>query len=406
VPSAGNLPAYARILHALADRRRAMRTGLEVARRAALEPDVDARALLTAAAEQAAPTAPPAFLTVGALMQAYPVQREPVVEGLFRRGEVGNVISGPKLYKSWLLMQLALCIVMGRDFLGFLTKRGRVLLLDYELHAATLAKRLHLMMEAMGITAADIGDRLAIEPLRGRRLDVNALGAFFARIPARLFDCVIVDPLYRTFPDDLDENSNANLAALYATFQRYAEALDAGLIVVHHLSKGDQSLKVITDLGSGGGSQARAADAHLAIRPHAEKDVGVLSGVLRSFPPFDPFCIRRDFPLWVEARDLDPADLRRPPRPKRIKAPTIPAEPAPPPWTVERFAAEILTDIPQTRDGLLSAALAAGVPNSHQAARLLATAEGTGKAFRWRQPRDRRAFFANQQQPKLIEKLP
>jgi hypothetical protein len=361
--------------------------------------------LAEAAAKSAATAVVPTFLTVAELLRTYPVQREPVIDGLIRRGEVGNVISGPKLYKSWLLMQLALCIVLGRDFLGFLTKRGRVLLLDYELHAATLAKRLYLMMTAMGVTADEIGDRLVIEPLRGRRLDVHALGDYFAAIPARTFDCVIVDPLYRTFPDDLDENSNANLASLYATLQRYAEALDAALIVVHHLSKGDQSFKSVTDLGSGGGSQSRAADAHLAIRPHAQEGVGVLSGVLRSWPPFDAYCIKRDFPLWIEARDLDPLDLRRP-QPRRAKALTEPAEPPPPAWTVERFAAEILTDTPQTRAAVLDSAIRAGVPNVHQATRLLELAEATDKAFRWRMPKDKRTYFAAQRQPTLTGETP
>jgi hypothetical protein len=358
-----------------------------------------------AAAKGAATAVVPTFLTVAELLRTYPVQREPVIDGLIRRGEVGNVISGPKLYKSWLLMQLALCVVLGRDFLGFLTKMGRVLLLDYELHAATLAKRLYLMMTAMGVTADEIGDRLVVEPLRGRRLDVAALGDYFAVIPARTFDCVIVDPLYRTFPDDLDENSNANLAALYATLQRYAEGLDAALIVVHHLSKGDQSFKSVTDLGSGGGSQSRAADAHLAIRPHAQEGVGVLSGVLRSFPPFDAYCIRRDFPLWIEARDLDPLDLRRP-QPRRAKAPAVPTEPPPPAWTVERFAAEILTDAPQTRAAVLDAATEAGVPNVHQATRLLELAEAADKAFRWRIPKDKRTYFAALPQPTLIGETP
>jgi len=404
----GNVKTYCSIIRRAAIQRTAIQAGLDLARQAA-EPKANVPELLKSLAQRMQRVTEPSTLgkplTVAELLRTYSAQREPVIDPLIRRGEVGNLISGPKLFKSWLLMQVALCVVLGRDFLGFLTKMGRVLLLDYELHAATLAKRLYLMMTAMGVTADDIGDRLVIEPLRGKRLDIDGMGDYFAAIPPRRFDLVIADPLYHVFPEGMDENDNAAITSLYGRLQHYAENLDAALIVVHHLSKGDQSFKSVTDLGSGGGAQSRAADAHLAIRPHAQEGVGVLSGVLRSFPPFDAFCIRREFPLWVEARDLDPLDLRRP-QPRRSKAPAVPTEPPAPAWTVERFAAEILTDAPQTRAAVLDAATEAGVSNVHQATRLLELAEAAGKAFRWRIPKDKRTYFAAQRQPTLTGETP
>ena len=166
--------------------------------------DMAAAAPIWTAADAPAPKpsqiVKPTFVTVGDLLAQFPSQREPVIEGLLRRGEVGNLVSAPKMNKSWLLLHIALCVAFGRNVLSFPTRPGRVLLLDYELAPGTLAKRVQAVMSAMGLTPAAIGDRLAIESLRGRRLDVDGLDAYFSAIKPGDFDLVIVDPLYRTFP--------------------------------------------------------------------------------------------------------------------------------------------------------------------------------------------------------------
>ena len=343
----------------------------------------------------------PAFLTPADLLTRFPSQREEIIFGLLRRGEVGNLVSMPKLNKSWLLMQLALLTTQGSDFLEFRTRPGNVLIVDYELAPGTIAKRLQCVMAALGLDSTKIGDRLAIEPLRGKRLDVNGLGHYFAAIPHGRFDLVIIDPLYKVFPADLDENSNVAIAEVYAALQRYAEQLDAALMVVHHLTKGSQNDKAVTDLGAGAGSQSRAADCHLAVRPHAEDNAGVLSGVVRSFPPFEPFAIRWRFPLWEVAPELDPEDLRRAGKRTRPVKEPVAAEPPKPRYDVDTFVADFLTDKPKWRDTILAEATKTAVANEHQAERLLKGAEGLGKAFRWKQPNDARAYFARCPQPAL-----
>ena len=343
----------------------------------------------------------PTFLTASELMTEYPQQREAIIDGLLRRGEVANLVSGPKMFKSWLLLYAGLCLATGRPFLGFPTRQCRVLMLDYELAPGTLAKRLQAVASTLGIETQDIGDHLCIESLRGRRLDINAMAKYFQKIAQGQFDVVVVDPLYRTFPREMDENSNANLADLYGTLQGYAEQLDAAFIVVHHLTKGDQSGKSVTDLGSGGGSQSRAADAHLAIRPHAEDGAAVLSGVVRSFPPFEPIALRWAYPLWQLAPDLDPAELKRsaPRRKTESKAPTPPKQTFDANWLLEH----VLTDKPETKDVIIALAVEAGVPNLNQARTLLTRAEATGKAHRWTLPKDNRAHFAKTPQPAITE---
>lgn len=90
---------------------------------------------------------------------------------------------------------------------------------------------------------------------------------------------------------------------------RLAEITGAAIIVIHHMSKGDQSGKRITDLGAGAGAQSRAADVHAALREHESDGVFVLEAVVRSFAPFAPLAIRWEYPLWVADEWADPAKL-------------------------------------------------------------------------------------------------
>ncbi|MGI6417616.1 MAG: hypothetical protein ACOX1P_18335 [Thermoguttaceae bacterium] len=62
----------------------------------------------------------------------------------------------------------------------------------------------------------------------------------------------------------ISENDNAAIMSLYNVIDGYAARLNTAWVNVHHASKGDQSGKGTTDVGSGAGAQSRAADTHLS----------------------------------------------------------------------------------------------------------------------------------------------
>jgi len=407
-PAPSNIRCYAKILRDKTMQRAAVQAGLELARQAG-QPKADVPGLLKALDARMRPVVEPRDTigkpqTAAALVAQFPHLRPEVICGWLRRGEVGTLAAASKKFKSWLLMYTGLCKATGRPvFDRFPTRQGRVLLVDYELSPGTLGKRLRDVAEGMGIDLNALADLFCVVSLRGRRLDIAALGDYLEAL-GQDFELIILDPMYRLYPADFDENGNADMAALFGNFQRIAENLDAALLICHHLSKGPQGDKPVVDLGSGGGAQARATDALIGLRHHATEGAAVVSGVVRSFPPFSDFVIRWDWPLWRVADDLDPLDLRRPPR--RHRTPAAPAEPAPPPWTVERLA-EVLTDAPQARAAIIDAARQAGAPSDRQVVNLLASAVAGGKAFLWKQPRDKRTFYATKPQPALLtEKTP
>lgn len=272
---------------------------------------------------EAADNSPIPPVQASTLLFEHPELREIIIDGLARSGETVNIVSVTKIGKSWLAYLLILAIATGQKWLGtFDCKQGRCLLIDNELHVETLSRRLDTVAQAMGIPPYEWGDQIDIIPLRGKMMDLNALAPTIMAIEPGTYRCVLADAWYRFFPPGVDENSNAQVMQLYNQIDQYADHLQAMWVNIHHASKGDQSGKSVVDVGSGAGSQSRAADSHLILRPHAEDGVVVLEAAVRSFPPVDPIAIRWSYPCWSLAEDVDESQLRRPasPQDQRQKA--------------------------------------------------------------------------------------
>ncbi|NUQ47467.1 MAG: bifunctional DNA primase/polymerase [Phycisphaerae bacterium] len=326
------------------------------------------------------------------LGHAFPALRESVIHGLLRRGETMNVIAPPKTGKSWLVIDLALAIASGRVWLNcYQTTRGDVLILDNELHGETSANRVPRVAEARGIPADLYADRLFVVNLRGQLRDLFSMEPFFQSIERDRFRVVILDAFYRFMPRDMDENDNGTMANLYNHLDWYAEQLGCCFVLIHHTTKGSQAGKSVTDVGAGAGSQSRATDTHLIMRPHEEPDSIVLDAAVRSWPPVLSQCLRWTFPVWMPANDLDPTLLRKE-NPKRAKHVTTDAPP-PPTWTVEQFVGELMSEKPLSKAEIREQAVARGL-SWRRIADLLSIAESKKLIFRWQVGREHRVLFA------------
>ena len=344
----------------------------------------------------------PTFLSVADLCRGHPQLKRPVIHGLLRETEVMNVIAPPKFHKSYAVLAMAIAVATGRCFLDtFPTQAGPVLVVDNELHPETLADRLPTVAAAAGAMLSDLEGRLFVEPLRGRLRDVYQLGSYFAALAPGQFKVVVLDAFYRLLPRETDENSNADLAAIYNQLDRYADQTQKRVRAGRHASKGVQAGKSVTDVGAGAGSQSRAADAHLILRQHEADGAVVLDAAVRSWPPPSPLCLRWDYPLWRPAPDLDPTMLRQEGRRKRRDEPATPAEavPAKPEWTTESFVAACVGPDPRTEAHVLMLADTHKL-SERKAKRFLQVALDGGLVHRW-VPRSRKDphRFATVEQP-------
>lgn len=254
----------------------------------------------------------PRIISAGELFETAGPMREPVIDGLLRRGEIANIISESKIGKSWLSLSLLFSIVTGRDWLDtFPVTQGRVLLIDNELHKPTILARMKTVADAMGIHHDEYRDMFGILSLRGNLKSFVDIETVIGDIEPSYYTSVVVDAFYRMLPKDTSENDNAEMAAVYNLIDRYAEQTQASWQLIHHSTKGSQAEKRITDVGAGAGSQSRAVDCHLVLRQHSEENHVVLDASVRSFPPVEPIVLRWGYPCWTKAANVDPRKLRR-----------------------------------------------------------------------------------------------
>jgi virulence-associated protein VapD len=233
----------------------------------------------------------------------------PIIHGLLREGETMNIIAAPKVGKSWLVNSLSIAIATGLDWLGFKVEQGSVLVIDNELHVNTLTYRYMELAKAMKLNPKLFSQQVKIKSLRGQLKDLMALSEYFQRLKPNAYKVIILDAFYRTLPDKTDENDNGAIARLYNSLDCHAMRLNCAFVLIHHTSKGNQSQKSITDVGAGAGSQSRAVDTHVILRPHEDEDKIVMDAVVRSWAPLESLVLRKQHPLFEVDTTADPTAL-------------------------------------------------------------------------------------------------
>ncbi len=228
-----------------------------------------------------------------------------LIGGVLRRGHKMLVSGSSKAGKSFLMMELAVAVTEGLDWLGFSCMKGKVLYVNLEIDAASCIERIRSIYKAKGIEPK-YAENLLLWNLRGfaRPID-ELLPHLYLRMWDEDIDAVIIDPIYKVITGD--ENSATDMAAFCNHFDRICQDTGASVICCHHHSKGAQGYKRAMDRASGSGVFARDPDAQLdLIRLELPKDIDGttgnstawrLDGILREFPPFEPVNIWFDYPI-------------------------------------------------------------------------------------------------------------
>ncbi len=242
------------------------------------------------------------------LRKQYPNLREPVIDGILRRGEIINVVAPPKKGKSFLVHGLAMSLCSGGAWLDqFNCHQGRVLIVDNELHRETLNYRLDVVQNSFNLDDAYLSPRLEVLPLRGELQSIRDIPKFLGNVRPGEFALIVFDAFYKFLPARCDENDNGQIAEIYSLLDQSASKLDCALALIHHSSKGSQSGKSVTDVGSGAGVMSRAADSHLVLRNYTDengKEVpgksnwAVMDVAVRSFTSVYASVCEFRYPRW------------------------------------------------------------------------------------------------------------
>jgi hypothetical protein len=231
-----------------------------------------------------------------------------LVTGLLHCGTKGVLGGSSKVGKTWLLLDLAISVATGTPFLKWPTTAGKVLVINFEIHRAFIKVRLQKITARKGLT--DVGN-LNFWNLRGRGADFEKmLEQIIERIKNERYALIILDPVYKLLIGR-SENTAGAIGALCHQIEQLSEKTGAAVVYGHHFSKGNQAKRAAMDRLSGSGMFARDADTIITFTQHEEENCFAVEMTLRNLPPQPPFVVQWCYPVMVERRDLDPADLKR-----------------------------------------------------------------------------------------------
>lgn len=193
--------------------------------------------------------------------ETMPELAPPLIENVLRQGHK-MLLAGPsKAGKSFALIELAIAIAEGRQWLGWQCAKGKVLYVNLELDKASCLHRVKDVYTAMKIPPLNL-QNLRIWNLRGQTKPMDKLApSLIWRAKRENFLAVIIDPIYKVITGD--ENSADQMAHFCNQFDKVCTALGCAVIYCHHHSKGSQGGKRSMDRASGSGVFARDPDALL-----------------------------------------------------------------------------------------------------------------------------------------------
>jgi len=193
---------------------------------------------------------PPRFMLRNAAYALRPLPPiEWVVDQLISVGSLNVFYGEPGSKKTYSMLSLAVCVALGKSWLGFLVNPRRVLIIDEESGERRLALRLGAAIRGA------LGDQttpLAFVSLAGFKLDdqndPDELQSLIEDVGAGL---VIIDAL--TDVMDGDENKKQDTQPVLTTLRRISENTGVAIIVIHHSNKtggyrGSSAIKGALDL--------------------------------------------------------------------------------------------------------------------------------------------------------------
>lgn len=187
-----------------------------------------------------------------------------IIPGLLRVGDK-MILSGPsKAGKSFLMMEMAIAIAGGLQWLGYPSKQSKVLYVNLELKQDERYRRFKRVCRAMGLQG--IPELIDCIDFRGHTVPMDKLVPVFKeRYKGKGYSVIIFDPIYKVMTGD--ENSAGDMNKFVNYFEEIAEATGTAVVCCHHHSKGAKGMTRAIDRMSGSGVFARDPEIVMDLIP-------------------------------------------------------------------------------------------------------------------------------------------
>ena len=231
-----------------------------------------------------------------------------IIHGILHTGSKMSIGGASKSFKTWSLLDIAISISTGSDWLQFHTTQSKVLFMNFEIQDFSWQTRLNKVADAKNV---ELNENLILCNMRGLAEDFRTLiPKLIRRCESEQFSVIILDPIYKIY-GNTDENSARDTAALLNALEELATTTGAGIIFAAHFAKGNAAGKNAIDRISGSGVFARDPDSILVFTEHEQESAFTIEPILRNFQTVPAFPVRWKFPLMEMATDLDPSKLKQ-----------------------------------------------------------------------------------------------
>lgn len=225
----------------------------------------------------------PPLLDVADELENLPPLDPEMIGGILRRGHRMLIAGGSKTSKSFLALELAVSVALGREWLNtYPCSQGRVLYINGEIDRPSFALRISAILDRMKIDPEELREKLTVLNLRDVEITISQLFELISRNGG--FDLVVLDPIY-TLGDVNDENNAAEVRRFLKEIGRLSNETGAAVVCIHHHAKGQQGGKKAIDRASGSGVFGRWFDAVIDLTTlHIPDGVGEQSRTPESVP--------------------------------------------------------------------------------------------------------------------------
>ena len=243
-----------------------------------------------------------------------PARSPALIEGILRRGHILLVTARSKAGKTFLMLELAIAIACGLEWLGKRCQQGRVLFVNPEVDPPSAENRLHDVAEAMRADLDTVRQNVDFWHLRGHAQGIDDTArALFARVKRGDYALIILDSVYELYSGD--ENSADDAREFFHGIDRISKQLGCSVAMTHHHAKGIRADFDALDRGSGSGVFGRKPDAPLdliQVFPPSDDDSALDEGVtvwrvsdsgLREFPSMKAFDVFFKYPRHLLVPD-------------------------------------------------------------------------------------------------------
>lgn len=238
---------------------------------------------------------------------------EPIIENFLNRKEFMLLHATAKVGKSMLALNIGLSVATGRDFLGMVTNKSKVLYLQTEIANTSLKDRIENMLDGFDEESYDnASSNLLIANNRIRLDEPEGIELIKKELTSIQPNLLIIDPLYDLHRKN--EDNATEMAPLLSDLREIARSCDCAIILIHHQGKRGES-----STGNPGhacrGSSAFADVPDISISLTKDKNGFMIKGIFRNRPSIEDLRLK----FYEETLRFELAEyVPKPPKTKEL----------------------------------------------------------------------------------------